>query len=880
MRKIFTFLLALAASVGMSWALTPLSGDTWDEDTKTLTVNSNPGTDAYSSNECNEEIEHLIISDAVTSIGTKAFYGCSKLTSIEIPNSVVTIGEWAFRGCGTVTLTLGNSVQSIQTYAFYNTKILGYLTLPASVTSIGNNAFQGSGVTTIISEAVTPPTLATPSPFMYVNPAHIYVPEASVNAYKEAAVWSNNASVISAAPAFYTVALKEGTVNADKVTIIPAKAEENATITVTPVKGYEFTAFAAKYNSTEEAAATLTPKTGAYSFTMPAANVTIEAVIAEKPAPDPANPKAVETGTKGGFSYTLYDTGLLEISGSGAMPSYAFVEGDFSAEVKNIRFAKDCEVSSLGSMWFRCYSSDSQLETVEINSVVPIAFYGDGSLYYRQDGAVTITIKAPGIVNVEGSIAKNYGSPLNMIFNVPATIVFEKKWFNDNKSNYTITIPTGAKGHIPAGYVFKNSYDQQDYEYMVEHGMEDMFWETHSYLKEGVDYTFNSEESTFVITAENASQIFGPATVYIKDPEPEPDFAGEGTEASPFLIASAEDWNKFATNVNGGNTYNGEYFQLTNNIAISTMVGTSDHNFNGTFDGAGNTITATLSNADCCAPFAYTYGATIKNLHVTGTLTANGTHAGGVVGRNGTESLTLTNVSSSMTIIANATNSNGGLVGYTINATLSGCAFTGKLISEQNRRLGGMVGWKSNTDGSHLTITDCVFDPEEVTSGNSGSKTFAAYGGGTVTFTNCYYTQAVSADQGKLMHAITAGEGVLVLNTGSATIYNVSGITSYGTGISYNHVLYGGNGDEISLNLSGSVNGYEASTGTLSGTENPYKLTMADADCQINKLTPDPTAVDQITNDKSQMTNKVLRNGMLLIEKNGKIYNAQGAEVR
>ena len=323
------------------------------------------------------------------------------------------------------------------------------------------------------------------------------------------------------------------------------------------------------------------------------------------------------------------------------------------------------------------------------------------------------------------------------------------------------------------------------------------------------------------------------------------DFAGEGTEVSPYLIASADDWNLFATRVSEGNTYSGEYFQLTNNIAISTMVGLADHNFNGTFDGAGNTITATLSSdAACCAPFAYTYGATIKNLHVTGTITTTADHAGGVVGRNGSANLTLTNVSSDMTI--NSTASNGGLVGYTINATISGCAFTGKLLSESSRRFGGFVGWKSNTDGSHLTITDCLFAPAEVTNGNSSSKTFAVYGGGTVTITNCYYTQAISADQGKRMRAITEGTGVLVLNNGSATTYDVSGITSYGTGIRYNNVLYGGNGDVISLNLSGSDNGYIASTGTLSGTGNPYTLTMADADCQINKLTPAPVVPEYV----------------------------------
>ena len=42
----------------------------------------------------------------------------------------------------------------------------------------------------------------------------------------------------------------------------------------------------------------------------------------------------------------------------------------------------------------------------------------------------------------------------------------------------------------------------------------------------------------------------------------------------------------------------------------------------------------------------------------------------------------------------------------------------------------------------------------------------------------------------------------------------------------------------------------------------------------------DTQGIDQITNDQSQMANKVIRNGMLLIEKNGKLYNALGTEVK
>ena len=84
----------------------------------------------------------------------------------------------------------------------------------------------------------------------------------------------------------YTVALKEGTANADKVTLSATSAVEGATVTVTPDDEYEITAFKATYNTTEELSTSFNAETGAYSFTMPAFAVTIEATIALKPVPE------------------------------------------------------------------------------------------------------------------------------------------------------------------------------------------------------------------------------------------------------------------------------------------------------------------------------------------------------------------------------------------------------------------------------------------------------------------------------------------------------------------------------------------------------------------------------------------------------------------
>ena len=55
----------------------------------------------------------------ITSIGEYAFYDCTSLTSIEIPNSVTSIGTWAFRDCnGLTSVTIHNNVTSIGERAF------------------------------------------------------------------------------------------------------------------------------------------------------------------------------------------------------------------------------------------------------------------------------------------------------------------------------------------------------------------------------------------------------------------------------------------------------------------------------------------------------------------------------------------------------------------------------------------------------------------------------------------------------------------------------------------------------------------------------------------------------------------------------------------
>ncbi len=164
-------------------------------------------------------LESVKISEKTTSIGYDAFWYCERLFSVVIPDGVESIGDNAFENCGLRKLTLGKNVKTI-----------------------GDNAFAScSDLMEIHSLAVEPPAYLRGSPdgVLFSGKSNtygiLYVPEGSVDAYRQADEWGNFVSIRdSVYPDYVEIPITSITLDPDTLIIIrdmPNKYYANWTIT-------------------------------------------------------------------------------------------------------------------------------------------------------------------------------------------------------------------------------------------------------------------------------------------------------------------------------------------------------------------------------------------------------------------------------------------------------------------------------------------------------------------------------------------------------------------------------------------------------------------------------------------------------------------------
>ena len=108
----------------------------------------------------------VTIPDSVTTIGFYAFYRCSSLTSVTIPESVTTIDEGAFEDCSSLTsvyitdiaawcnISFGGTISNPLYYAgnlYLNNELVTDLIIPDGATKIGSYAFYGYDLLTSVT---------------------------------------------------------------------------------------------------------------------------------------------------------------------------------------------------------------------------------------------------------------------------------------------------------------------------------------------------------------------------------------------------------------------------------------------------------------------------------------------------------------------------------------------------------------------------------------------------------------------------------------------------------------------------------------------------------------------------------------------------------
>ena len=182
---------------------------------------------------CCVYLEEATLSNRLKSIGDAAFSSCSILSNITLPQSLVHVGDSAFYGCsgmsgyygkfasadnrclvidntlrhfapkGLTEYVIADGITTIAHDAFYESLKLKSVTIPASVAKIEEYAFYYcESLRSVYCKRSTPPTLGA-KVFDNSNDGvdepigcKIYVPTASVEAYKAAANWSRYKSYI------------------------------------------------------------------------------------------------------------------------------------------------------------------------------------------------------------------------------------------------------------------------------------------------------------------------------------------------------------------------------------------------------------------------------------------------------------------------------------------------------------------------------------------------------------------------------------------------------------------------------------------------------------------------------------------------------------
>ncbi len=226
-------------------------------------------------------------------------------------------------------------------------------------------------------------------------------------------------------------------------------------------------------------------------------------------------------------------------------------------------------------------------------------------------------------------------------------------------------------------------------------------------------------------------------------------------------INSVDDFQSFATSVNGGEVYTGLTVTLNVDINLQvpvdpqtsnwTPIGTTTHPFTGTFDGGGHTISNLYadggSNVATGLFGEVASGGTVKDVHIRNGFMDISTNPGENASCHGSIAGLNNGVILGCSNTATVTGRNyehariGGIVGEN-RGSLQNCYNLGRVYSDLSQiYIGGIVGYNQGT------VNNCFMKPSVITNGDSEHpKAYPIYGNNGGTVSGCFYMNGSTDD--------------------------------------------------------------------------------------------------------------------------------------
>ena len=207
--------------------------------------------------------------------------------------------------------------------------------------------------------------------------------------------------------------------------------------------------------------------------------------------------------------------------------------------------------------------------------------------------------------------------------------------------------------------------------------------------------------------------------------------SGSGTESDPYLILNPVQLSQMRNYLNTS----GVYFKMMADIDVEEYIedewgsqgwqpiGTSSNKFKGILDGSGHSITGLWSKrSDYVGLFAYTDGATIKNLRLDVNMQGND-YVGGFVGSSSSTTISGCRLSGSI----NGNQYVGGYVGKNAGGTFSNSQSTA-IVSGSGDNVGGLIGHAGSLTINYCSVHGSVTSPANQVGGLVGYADQCTFG--------------------------------------------------------------------------------------------------------------------------------------------------------